>query len=125
MSTFALKKIEAVIGKQRFDKLVVDKICLFDDFEEEMAKQYKSEVLALYSYMNQVANLKTLPKTKFHPYNNGDPREYEFKTTHLRVYCIEQKGGKIIILGGVKDNQPKDQMIFRKWKKQYIESTKK
>jgi hypothetical protein len=125
MSTFALREIKEIRGKQRFDKLVVDDVCLFDMFEQEMSKQFNSEILTIYAYMDQVANLKSLPDTKFHPYDNGDPREYEFKTKHLRVYCIEQKGGKIIILGGKKANQAKDQNYFRSLKRKYVESIKK
>jgi len=33
MSIFALEKIDAVVGKQSFDKLVVDGVCLFDEYE--------------------------------------------------------------------------------------------
>ena len=55
--TFALKRIEAVVGKQQFAKLIVDGICPFDEFEKTMI-QYKSEVKTLYAYMNMVANLR-------------------------------------------------------------------
>lgn len=103
---------------------MVDDVCPFDEFEKEMSKQYKSEVITMYAYMDQVANLKALPDTKFHPYDKGNLREYEFKTKHLRVYCIEQKGGKIIILGGTKANQTKDQSYFRSLKIKYMESIK-
>ena len=43
MTIFALEKIEAINGKQQFDKLVVDGICPFDDFERNLEKQYKFE----------------------------------------------------------------------------------
>lgn len=74
--------------------------------------------------MDAVANLLSLPETKFHPYSDGKDgvREYEFKTKHLRVYAIEQKGGKIVIIGGTKANQAKDQVEFRRLKKGYIAS---
>ena len=74
--------------------------------------------------MDAVANLLSLPETKFHPYSDGKDgvREYEFKTKHLRVYAIEQIGGKIIIIGGMKSNQAKDQATFRKLKNGYIAS---
>jgi hypothetical protein len=88
MSTFAFERIEAVVGKQQFDKLVVDGHAPFDEFEENIEEQYKSEMMRIYACMNDVANLKTVPKEKFHFYDNkkGGYREFEFKSKHLRVY---------------------------------------
>ena len=117
MPKFALKNIEAVKGKQRFDKLVVDGVCLFDQFEEEMKIQYSNEIATLYAYMNEVANLRTLPYEKFHPYDKNDPRGWEFKTKHLRVYCVEQRGGKIVVLGGQKSKQANDESNFHYYQK--------
>ena len=113
MPTFALKRIEAVVGKQQFDKLIVDGTCPFDEFEKTMI-QYKSEIKTLYAYMNMVANLRSLPETKF-----------EFKTKHLRLYCIEQANGKIVVLGGMKSKQKNDESEFRRLKKLYLDSIKK
>lgn len=126
MAEYSLKAMDAVIGKQSFDMLVRDGICLFEEFENNVQAQYKGEVATLYALMNDVANLKTLPKTKFHPYNKGDAdvREFEFKTKHLRVYAIEKPGGKIVVIGGTKANQKKDEATFRKYKDQYIKSLK-
>ena len=39
MSTFALERIEAVVGRQRFDKLFVDGVCPFDEFENNIEAQ--------------------------------------------------------------------------------------
>ena len=126
MAEYSLKAMDAVIGKQSFDMLVRDGICLFEEFENNVQAHYKGEVATLYALMNDVANLKTLPKTKFHPYNKGDAdvRESEFKTKHLRVYAIEKPGGKIVVIGGTKANQKKDEATFRKYKDQYIKSLK-
>lgn len=126
MAEYSLKAMDAVIGKQSFDMLVRDGICLFEEFENNVQAHYKGEVATLYALMNDVANLKTLPKTKFHPYNKGDAdvREFEFKTKHLRAYAIEKPGGKIVIIGGTKANQKKDEATFRKYKDQYIKSLK-
>jgi len=126
MSIFALKKIDAVVGKQSFEKLVVDGVCLFDEFEQNIDEIYKSELKGIYASMNDVANLKSLPETKFHPYSDGKNgcREYEFKSKHLRVYAIEKYGGEIVVMGGTKANQKKDQSEFRKIKKQYLMSLK-
>jgi hypothetical protein len=131
MPTFALKRIEAVVGKQQFDKLIVDGTCPFDEFEKTMI-QYKSEIKTLYAYMNMVANLRSLPETKFHLYNKKERQrnkntvlEYEFKTKHLRLYCIEQANGKIVVLGGMKSKQKNDESEFRRLKKLYLDSIKK
>ena len=58
MPKFALKKIEAVVGKQDFYKLVRDDVCFFDDFEQEVQKnkKHKNELGSIYCYMEQVAN---------------------------------------------------------------------
>lgn len=39
MPTFALQKIEAIKGKQEFDKLVVDGKCPFDEFEKGLEER--------------------------------------------------------------------------------------
>lgn len=124
MPKFALDNIKAVVGKQRFDKLLIDDVAPFDTFENNLEDEYKPEIASIYQIMNDVANLRSLPYSKFHPYSDGSDgyREYEFKTKHLRVYAIEQPGGKIIIFGGTKANQSKDESTFRKIKKQYISS---
>ena len=124
MVKYTLERMEQIRGQQVFDKLVVDGVAPFDSFINELEESFRSEVKSMYAYMDAVANLQSLPKTKFHPYSDGKDgvREFEFKTKHLRVYAIEQKGGKIIILGGKKTDQAKDQVKFRRLKKGYIES---
>lgn len=122
MSTFALEEIEAVKGKQAFHKLVVDGECPLDKFESEIEACYKSELTGLYSIMNQVANLKSVPQNKFHFFDKakGEYREFEFKSKHLRIYGVTQTDGKVIITGGTKATQAKDATLFRKLKKDYI-----
>ena len=132
MPIFALVKIEAIKGKQEFDKLVVDDKCPFDEFEKELESQYKSELDGIYHYMQDVADLKPLPKEKFHFYDNdkkkknlGGVREFEFKSKHLRVYGITKPNGKIIITGGTKSKQKDEQNVFRRLKQRYLESIEK
>ena len=131
MSIFALKKIDAIKGKQELVKLKVDDKCPFDEFENGVGKQYLSELVGIYHNMQDVADLKSLPDTKFHFYdlnkkqkNKDGVREFEFKSKHLRVYGITMPNGKIIITGGTKANQKDDQNTFRKLKAQYLESIK-
>ena len=124
MDRYTLKRMEQVRGKQVFDKLVVNGIAPFDVFIEELEDIYQSKIRTMYKYMDVVANLGSLPKNKYHPYSSGKDgvREYEFKTKHLRVYSIEKPGGQIVIIGGTKSNQKKDQAYFRRLKKGYIDS---
>ena len=127
MSNFEIRNIDSVKGIQKFYKLIKDDICLIDDFEDDLEEVYKSELRSIYAYMDQVANLKTLPKTKFHFYNKdkGGFREFEFKSKHLRVYGIAIKEGKLIVLGGTKANQNDDTTTFRRIKEEYIKSIKR
>ncbi len=124
MSIFALQKIEAIKGKQEFDKLVVDGKCPFDEFENSLESQYKSELAGIYHYMQDVADLKSVPYAKFHFYDEGKNgvREIEFKSKHLRVYGITKSNGKIIITGGTKTKQGTEQNEFRKLKNLYLAS---
>lgn len=131
MSKFALEKIQAIKGKQEFVKLKVDENCPFDEFENSLEKVYLPELEGIYHNMQDVADLKSLPKAKFHFYdldkkqkNKDGVREFEFKSKHLRVYGITKPNGKIIITGGTKANQKDDQNTFRKLKAKYLESIK-
>ncbi len=128
MRKFALKKIDAIKGKQEFDQLIVDDVCLFEEFEKGLNGQYKSELVSIYRCMQDVADLKSLPKERFHFYDNfqkgkgkNNVREFEFKSKHLRVYGITKPNGKIIIMGGTKSSQKQEQSEFRKLKNQYLE----
>ena len=124
MPTFAYKQITAVVGKQVFQKLVVDEVCQLDEFEAKLESQYKAELIGIYSTMNDVANLLSVPKTKFHFYDKakGEYREFEFKSKHLRIYGITIPNGKLLIFGGTKSNQRDDETKFRNIKKKYLDS---
>lgn len=127
MSTFALENMEMISGRQHFDMLLVDNHAPFQTFTDEIEEQYKGELHAIYAYMEDVANLKTLPETKFRVLKgkNDGIKEFEFKSKHLRVYCIQQVGGKIVVIGGYKNSQAQDIRQFRSLKKQYLQSLKK
>lgn len=130
MPKFALKKIEAVDGKQQFFELIIDGVSQYEQFIAEISDnpQYMSEVRTILTYMNLVAELKVfLPKTKFRDITPGDSKikEYEFKSEHLRVYAfhLEMKG-KIVAYWGYKNSQTKDIGKFRSIKKSFAESQK-
>lgn len=124
MDVYSLERMAQIRGKQVFEKLVVNGSAPFDEFVQELENCYRSELATMYSYMDLIANLRSLPQEKFHPYSDGKDgfREYEFKTKHLRVYVLEKVGGKIVVLGGKKTNQKKDEVEFRRLKKGYIQS---
>ncbi|MBR3287174.1 MAG: hypothetical protein IKI72_05075 [Bacteroidales bacterium] len=122
MSTFALGNIEAVKGTQSFEKLFVDGVAPFDIFEKHLEAKYRRCLEKIYFYMNEVANNRTLPYTKFRDITpkKEKVKEYEFKEGDLRVYGISKYGGKIIILGGYKNKQKKDYRTFRSMKEQFL-----
>lgn len=122
MSRFALQNIDAVEGNQTFEKLLVDGVSPFDLFENELETKDRRSLEKIYFYMNEVANNRTLPNTKFKDVTpkKEKVKEYEFKDGDLRVYGISKYGGKIIILGGYKNQQKKDYRTFRSLKEQYL-----
>jgi hypothetical protein len=130
MPKFALKKIEAVVGKQQFFELLVDDVSQYKQFMAEISDnpQYVSEVKTILTYMNLVAELRVfLPKTKFRDITPSKDKikEYEFKSDHLRVYAFHlEMTGKIVAYWGYKNNQDKDIKKFRSIKKLFIETQK-
>ncbi len=135
MLKFTLKNILAVNGKQEFSELVID---AKNDSELEIKGQltefeqslkgtnYEIELKTILAYMSFLSNLNGLPKTKFKDItpDKEEVKEYEFKSKHLRIYCIKKPNGKIVILGGYKNNQPSDIIKFRSLKQQYLKSLK-
>jgi hypothetical protein len=111
MSKFALEKIEQVVGKIKFYRLVIDSKCQFTEFCNSIENEggYDDQLDAIYSRMNSIANLKMLPKEKFRQLFASPVKQYEIKTKDLRVYLIkEEKTGNIIFLGGKKNSQKGD-----------------
>ncbi|HKK59727.1 MAG TPA: hypothetical protein VJ937_09625 [Salinivirga sp.] len=126
MTRYSLHKIDAIEGKQQFYKLGIDNKCQFDEYEEEIENngQYEEELASIYANMEDVANNKLLPNTKFKDITKGKSKvkEYEFKTKHLRVYAIKHPDGKLIIFGGYKNQQKKDIRKFRSIKNAYLKT---
>lgn len=127
MPNFTLNRLEEIDGKQDIYKMQIDNQCLFDDFEKEIEKrgQYEEELASIYSLIEDVANNKLLPKTRFRDISIGKKeknKEYEFKSKHLRVYAIKALNGKVIIMGGYKSDQKKDIKKFRSIKRNYIKT---
>lgn len=127
MHTFVVQKIETINGKQEFNMLIVDGKSLLEEFEESLEDIYESEMNSIYLYMEEVANCRSLPISKFREINcgKGSIKEYEFKSKHLRVYAIKQSGGKLVVMCGYKNSQKKDISKFRELKKEYLKFSKK
>ena len=114
-----------VKGRIRFSKLIVDGVCPYDKFCEQirhegnLTKQLNSAI----SIMDQVANLKRLPKVKFNDITpkNDRIKEFEIKKGDLRIYLIKE-AGHIVIIAGKKGNQKADINRFQSLKAQYLQS---
>lgn len=94
-------------------KLVINKTCQIDEFEDEISRESNldNELSRIYNILRKVCDLKMLPKTMFRLLNLGNvPYQlYEAKSKHLRIYVIKlEKTGKAILLGGHKANQKSD-----------------
>lgn len=127
MTKFALRKIQAIEGKQTFYELLIEGRSQFEDFFEKIKNnpQLISEVKSILSYMQYVSDLKSfLPKEKFRDITPevDKIKEYEFKSKHLRVYAFHsERKGKIVVFWGFKTNQVRDIKTFRSIKKTFLE----
>ncbi len=128
MNKFALEDIIEVKGIIRFKKLIIDGVSSFDQFYELIKQEgnLEKQLTGIISNMNQVANLKRLPKEKFRDITprKESIKEFEFKKGDLRVYVIKEDG-HIVILGGKKGTQHEDIKQFRSIKKRYLDSKHK
>jgi hypothetical protein len=128
MRTFATEIFDIVKGRQVFEKLLVNGICLIDEFEKEIKqkKQYISELTTIFAYMDLYANGSSLPNTKFREIkgSNSAVKRYEFKSKHLRVYVFNIPGGKMVVMGGYKNTQAADIRTFHSIVDEYLSETK-
>ncbi len=127
MNTFALQKIEEIVGRLEVFKLTVDGECEYDSFEREIEAEgsYLSELTTIQVRLQEMAELKSLPDTKFKDITpeKEKVKEYEVKTKHLRVYLFHDvPNGRVIVCAGKKTSQKKDIKHFREVKKRYIEN---
>ncbi|RKR84838.1 hypothetical protein BDD43_5091 [Mucilaginibacter gracilis] len=126
MSKFALKEYNNVTGKIKFFKLIEDTVCYWDDFCREIQKEanFEDQLITIISRMNDVANLRRLPKEKFRDITPDKEviKEYEIKTKDLRVYLIKDDVGNIVLIGGKKSSQVSDIKSFRALKRSYFNS---
>ncbi len=131
MRNFELKKFESIVGKQDFYDLKINGLSQYEEFNKIINTDYlayKTEVFTMFSYMDLVSNLKTLPKTKFREITpkKDNIKEYEITSKHIRVYLFHvENSGKIVAYWGLKKNQKENIISFRKIKKEYIDQLNK
>ncbi len=110
-----------IVGRQQFFELETGGNGCLRILEKTLSETtYQSELVTILAYMDKVANLHSLPDTKFKDITpKGETiREYEFKSKHLRVYAVQKPGGKVVVLGGFKVNQQADIAAVRRLKKE-------
>ena len=125
MYTFALQEIEEIKGRLKIFKLLVNGTCEYDEFEKQIEADgnLKSELITIETRLYDIADLKSLPQTKFRDITpkNASNKEYEIKTRNLRVYLFHEKNtGRVIVCGGKKGTQKADIKHFRNIKREYF-----
>lgn len=114
MSKFSIRLSDKIgLTRIKLYKLIINKTCQIDEFEDEISREsgLENEVDKLYNILRKVCDLKMLPKTMFRVIQAGQlPFQlYEAKSKNLRFYLIKlEKTGKVILLGGRKNNQKAD-----------------
>ena len=123
--TFKLKAIAEINGKVTFYKLLINGKWRYKEFETLHERgNFGRELVTIQSILQNVADLITLPKKKW---RNITPKkvaakEFEAKSSNLRVYCFKIKSGYVIVDGGQKNKQKSDILRFRKIKNKYFKS---
>jgi putative component of toxin-antitoxin plasmid stabilization module len=127
MNRFALEDIPEVKGQISFKKLIIDGSCPYDEFFEQIKNDgnLRKQLMGILNNMNQVAQMKRLPKDKFRDItpSKESVKEFEIKKGDLRIYVIKEQG-HIVVLGGKKSTQDEDITKFRSIKRRYLESKK-
>lgn len=124
MVTFAVEKVSDFVTVQGVSKLIRNDKCLLDRFLESIENtNLESELGTLYQIIEDVANCKSLPKTKCNTISLGKGvkyQGYEAKSHHLRLYFFHDKEtGQILVIGGKKKTQEKDISRLRQIVKDY------
>ena len=95
-------------GEIAFFNLKIDGIDQFAKFEEDLIQTELSQFKTLCSRIELLSNKRLLPQQQ-HRKLQGFDNIYEIKTKDLRLYyCTIKHHSRVICLGGIKKNQPKD-----------------
>lgn len=114
MADYSLSSVEVIKGKVSYYQVEIDGVGVLDVFEKELeGSTFLSEYNTLLAWMDKDANLERLPKKKKNFLNgvNVDSifgQIFEYKSKHLRIYCVAPSGGRVIILAGKKNTQVND-----------------
>lgn len=129
MSEFTLERIDAVKGKIRIYKLLIDNSCEFDLFCASLeTKKRESIIGSIFSTLEAYSNLQMLPEKRFKELKRpkSDPlKDYEIKLGSYRVYLFKDPQGGIVVFGAMKSTQKKDIKRLRSIKLEYINTTKR
>ena len=99
-----------------FHKLIVDGVCYFDEFLQEIDQNVIDKKLFNYiaHYMDSITDQNRFPASKFNHIEDNDRSDlFEFKKDRMRVYVIKQRPNFFIVIGGFKSTQKKDIKKFK------------
>lgn len=129
MANFALREITTICGVYyKTYQLVVNGVGAYDEFLKEFNNpQYESEIFRFIRLLESCNNGQRTPPSFYKDVTPKGERtkEYEYRTKNLRIYAIQGDDGRIIIIGGQKNNQEKDFRRFRSLKQQYLDTKNK
>jgi|SRR5690554_1309650 len=115
MSNYSLILSEHVsqATKIKVWELCVDEESILESFVKQVMDEgtYSNDLAGAIKNLEMAANLVTLPKTKFREIKSQkiNGKLYEAKKGSIRIYHFHEAGtGRIIIFGGVKNDQKKD-----------------
>ena len=116
-------------------KIEVYELCknnksLFQSFFEEIEKDGNllNNLAGALRIVEDTSNLNRRPKTKFREIQDYklECKVYEAKSGLIRIYLFhEEKTGRVIVAGGLKDNQKEDIKLILKIIKEYQDETNK
>jgi|SRR5690554_384967 len=115
MSNYSLILSEHVsqATKIKVWELCVDKESILESFVKQVMDEgtYSNDLAGAIRYVELAADLRMLPKTRFREIKDQDinGKLFEAKKGSIRIYHFHETGtGRIIVLGGFKNNQTKD-----------------
>lgn len=126
MKKFSLSLSPYITGTTKISVYELNKNgkSLFEPFVDEIEKDGNlfDKLAGALRIIEETSNHKRYPKTKFRELkgHNLKCKVYEAKSNIIRIYLFhEEKTGRIIITGGLKDNQDKDIKSILKIIKEY------